>query len=210
MSNLTRALMIACALLGSMAIPASAAVVNGTNWADSVGAYSGNIQNYGGTMMSSGTEFWLTGEPDADADENGYAWDVGDPDYVGGWRASAPSEFIVMEWNLGIPDLVGDDLTIRRYGGPSASANVLASVDGTSFTPIGTIGGGTPGYLTDATFDFAGLFADDVQYVRVERIGNGPQTGMFFDAFGGIVPEPATLSLLGIGAVALLRHRKHK
>ena len=35
----------------------------------------------------------------------------------------------------------GDDLTIHLYGGPSASANVLDSTDGISFSQIGTIGG---------------------------------------------------------------------
>lgn len=199
---------LAAALTATVAV--QAAVVDGVNYADSVEAYSSNIQNYGGTFLSSGSESWLTGAPDADVDGNGYGWDAGDLDIVAGWRSNAPSENIVMKWDLAIPDVAGDDLSITLYRGPNASANVLASVDGTSFTQIGSIDGGTPGYFAELTFDFDGLFADDVQYVKVERVANGPQTGMFFDAFGGAVaPEPTSLTLLAIGVAGLLRRRTH-
>ncbi len=200
--------------IGAMAIAllaatmsAGGAVIDGTNWADNVAGYSSSIQNYGGTMMSGGMEFWLTGPPDADADHNDYAWDVGDPDLVGGWRANAPAEFFVVGWDRGIPDVAGHDLTIRCYGGPGASAKVAASVDGAEYTQIGTIGPGSPGHLEDLTFDFAGLFAEPVRYVKVNRSANGPQTGMFFDAFGGAVPEPSALLILALGAGALVHKR---
>jgi len=190
------------------AASANAGIIGNTNWADSVFDYSSNIQNYGGTLMTEATEFWVTGLSDADVDGNGYAWDAGDLDYVAGWRSNAPGEYIILEWNTGIPDLVGDDLTIRLYGGPSASASVFASTDGTEFTQIGTLGGGTPGYLRDESFDFAGMLGDDVYYVKVERIANGPQTGMFFDSFAGAVPEPSTLALLGVGILGLIRRKR--
>ena len=205
----TMSITVACAVMISTAVAGSAAVIGDTNWADSVDAYSGNIQNFGGEMMTVSTEFWLTGPSDADANGNGYAWDAGDSDYVGGWRSGAPDEFIIIQWDTGISDLAGDDLVIRQYAGGMASANVLASVDGISFTQIGAIGGGTPGYFSDAAFDFAGLFGDDVHYVKVERVGNGPQTGMFFDSFAG-VPEPTTFALLGCGAATLIRRRNRK
>jgi hypothetical protein len=190
------------------AVSADAAVVNGVNWADNVAAYSANIQNYGGTLMTTATEFWVLGPSDADADGNDYAWDAGDPDYVAGWRANAPDEYLVVEWILGLSDNAGDDLTIRLYGGSSASANVLASTDGVSYTQIGTLGGGTPGYFRDETFDFAGQFGGDVHFVKVERVGNGSNTGVFFDSFGGAVPEPTTLALLAAGGL-LLRMKRH-
>lgn len=199
------AMVCAVAIVAGQA--ASAAVVGDTNWADGVHAYTSNIQNYGGTLMSPATEFWLIGPPDADANGNNYAWDSGDPDYVAGWRSSAPDEYIVMEWFLGIPDVPGDDLVIRYFAGSNAAADVLASVDGVSFTSIGTIAGSTGGYLANATFDFAGLLPGDVHYVKVERIASGTQTGLFFDAFGGVVPEPTTLALAGLGVCALLRRR---
>jgi len=187
-----------------------AAVVGGVNWADSVYDYTSYIQNYGGTLMTASTEFWVTGPSDADADGNGYAWDAGDPDNVAGWRTINTDQYIVMQWQIGVADVPGDDLTIRMYGGPSASANVLASEDGTNYTHVGTIGGGTPGYFRDETFDFTGLFSSDVHYVKVLRVASGPQTGMFFDSFAGGVPEPTTLVLLTGGAAALLRRRSHR
>ena len=208
MKSQKRIVMMTVVLLGSAAVSANGAVSGGINWADGVEAYSSNIQNYGGSLMSADAEFWLTGAPDADADGNGYMWDAGDKDYVAGWRSNAPNEFIVMRWDGGISDMPGDDLTISLYAGPNASANVLASTDGLIFTQIGTLGGSTPGYLREEAFDFAGLFSEDVKYVRVARVGNGPNSAMFFDAFGGAVPEPTTLSLLGLGGMAVIRRKR--
>jgi len=206
MKMMNRVLAIGIVLCATAAM-AAASIRQGVNWADEVVDYSSKIQNYGGVLMSDATKFWGTGAPDADANGNGYAWDIGEPDYVAGWRTTDAAQYIIVKWDVGIADLSGDDLTIRMYGGPSASATVLASNDGVDFTQIGTIGAGTPGYLRDETFDFAGLFTDDVHYVKVLRVTSGPQTGMFFDSFGGTVPEPTTMVLLIGGGAVLLRRR---
>ena len=184
---------------------ASADIVNGTNWADAVLDYSDNIQNYGGSLMDATTEWWLTGPADCDLNENGYAWDAGDQDTVAGWRGGMPNETVTMSWQTGIADLAGDDLTIYLYGGPSAAADVFASVDGVAFEQIGTIGSGTAGYLRAETFDFAGLFSGNIQYVQVTRTASGSQTGMFFDAFAGNVPEPSSLLLFAMATLGLRR-----
>lgn len=153
------------------------------DWADGVHEYSSNIQDYDGNKMTADTEWWLTGEPD---------------DFVAGWRSNAPGEYIVMHWDLPLADVVGDDLRIRLYGGPRASAQVLASVDGRTFTELGTLEGTAQGDFVDSYFDFAGKFGNDaVSFVKVLRVGNGPNTGMFFDAFAGhVVPEPGSLVLM--------------
>lgn len=166
---------------------ASAEIIAGVNWTDEVVDYTANIQNYDGFLMDEDTEWWLLGTPDCDVNENGYAWDPVDQDTVAGWRSMFPGESITVYWEAGLPDRSGDDLSIILYGGPFAEAEVSASVDGVVYEVIGTIGSGTPGYLREEPFDFAGLFDTCVHYVRVLRIASGPQTGMFFDAFGGNV-----------------------
>ncbi len=196
------ATLVALTFGGAMA---SAEIIEGTNWADEVFDYSANIQNYGGELMGPTTEWWLTGPADCDVNGNGYAWDAVDQDTVGGWRGGQPNETFTMFWETAIPDLPGDDLTIHLYSGPGAGADVFASVDGTQFERVGTIGGGTPGYLREEAFDFAGVFMDDVQYIKVARTASGPQTGMFFDAFAGNVPEPSSLLLLSVAAFGLRR-----
>lgn len=195
-----------------MAFPmiAEAAIISGVNYADDVTEYTSNIQNYGGTLMTDSTKWWVLGQPDADADGNGYAFDSGDPDYVAGWRSAAPGEYITVHFNIGLANVVGDDLSIWLYGGPNANASVLASINGVNFTQIGSIGGGTPGYFREEKFDFGGL--SDVHYVKVLRVASGPKTGMFFDAFGGVpVPEPGTMVLWFTGGLmGLLAYGKRK
>jgi hypothetical protein len=185
-----------------LAGPAGAAVINGRNWADTVDAYSGNIQNYGGTPMDATTVWWVTGVSDADFG--------GDSDYVAGWRVNADDEYIIVKFDIGLADITGDDLVIHVYGGSSASASVLVSTNGTDFSEIGTIGAGTPGDFRDEAFDFAGQFGGDVHYVKVLRTADGSKTGMFFDSFAS-VPEPATMVLLICsGTGFLLRRRNQK
>jgi hypothetical protein len=197
-----------------MAFPlsAKAEVIGGVNWADDVAAYTSRIQNYGGVLMTDSTKFWVTGEPDADTNGNGYAWDAGEPDYVAGWRTTDAGQYITVYFNTGLADVLGDDLTVWLYGGPNASATVLASTNGVAFTEIGSVSGGTPGYLRAETFDFDGLFTGDVHYAKVLRVASGSNTGMSFDAFGGTaVPEPGTIVLLSAaGLTGLLAYAKRK
>jgi hypothetical protein len=171
----------------ALVTPMRAAVVDGVNWADEVAAHAASMQNYDGLVMNEGTAWWLLGAPDCDVNENGYAWDAGDRDTVAGWRTTDADAYVVLYWEAGLPDRSGDDLRIVLYGGPLAEAEVSASVDGVAYEVVGTLGGGTPGYLREETFDFAGLFETCVHYVRATRVTSGPQTGMFFDAFGGRV-----------------------
>jgi hypothetical protein len=179
------------------------------NWADEVVSHTNNVQNYSGEMMATASEWWVLGPSDADVNVNGYAWDDGvDQDYVAGWRADAPGELMVVKFEAGLLDVQGDDLVIHMYCGPSAEASVWASVDNASYTQIGSIvggdGPGAPGVFYDAEFDFAGMLTGDVHYVKVQRVGNGAKTGMFFDSFASTpVPEPAALALAVLGSLLI-------
>ncbi|MBN1393979.1 MAG: PEP-CTERM sorting domain-containing protein [Pirellulales bacterium] len=206
--------LVAVAFLIVLTPLAEAAVIDGVNWADDAYAYSASIQNFGGTKMSEDAayEAWVVGPPDADANDNGYAWDEGDPDYVAGWRANAPSEYLVVYFDAGLADVEGGDLTVWFYCGPDAEGMLSASTDGSDYVNVGSFGGGESGYLQGESFDFDGLFEGSVHYVKVARETNGKDTGMFFDAFGGTaVPEPATAVLLSAaGLIGLLAYAVRK
>jgi len=201
-------------VVSMFSVSSDAALINGQNWADSVTSNTGQIQNYGGTLMDSTTEFWVLGQSDADQNGNMHAWDFGDGDLdnVAGWRGSANQE-IVVQFNTALSDIAGDDLVIRMYCGKNAKASISVSQDNTNWTSIGSIVGvplqvpGKPGFLYDAAFDFSGLFSGDVHYVKVHREAAGASTGMFFDSFAS-VPEPATMLILGLGGLTLVRRRR--
>jgi hypothetical protein len=197
-------------LLAYATVAGAAPTIGGQNWADSVENYTGNIQNFGGTMMDVSTEWWVTGKSDADADGNDYAFDPGDPDNVAGWRIPGSGEYITVKFDTGLADVDGNDLVIRMYCGPKANASVLASTDGISYTEIGSIVGkkdhipGMTGCLYDAEFDFNPFGLDGVQYVKVDRVSYEPKSGMFFDSFASTaVPEPTTLVLLALGCLLM-------
>jgi len=197
-------------MLSGLALAASAqltqgAWIGGVYWADDVVEWSGAVQNYGGTLMSWDTTWWLTGPSDADVDGNGYAWDPGDDDFVAGWRSSGEAS-VTVYFLEAIRDRAGSDLVIHKYAGPNAIANVYASSDGIDYVQIGSMDGGTPGYFVDVYLDFAGL-VDEVHYVRIERVASGPQTGTFIDSLAA-VPEPSIVALVGLGAIAALVRRR--
>ncbi|MBN1511768.1 MAG: PEP-CTERM sorting domain-containing protein [Phycisphaerae bacterium] len=175
-------------------------------WADSVVGWNGGIKNFGGELMTSETSWWLTGLPDCDQNGNGYAWDAEDNDYVAGWKMPFAGDQFTVALGAPIHDGAGDDVLVVGYRGPACLASVQASADGISFTELGTIGTGTPGYLDDFWFDLGGL--TDVRYIRVERATGAANSACFVDAVGA-VPEPATgLLLLGLGTLSVLSRRR--
>ncbi|MBN2317312.1 MAG: hypothetical protein JXM79_25540 [Sedimentisphaerales bacterium] len=190
-----------------------AAFVKGQNWADRVVEYTSRIQSYGlpgcteGQLMDPNTEWWILGPPDSDVDGDGDAWTVDesdesiDRDSLAGWKGGGElnkdQEFVVA-FDTGLEDYLDDnDLVIRLYSGYKGKASVWASVDGVDYIQLGEIVGqdgglpGVPGMLADVYFDFEGRFEDTVQYIKLTRMTNGSDTGMFFDAIGSaVVMEP--------------------
>ena len=183
-----------------------AGYINGINWADRVVSHTDKIQSWadgycggpGAQLMqleTPSTAWWVLGPWDADGNGNMYAWDFddGDHDFVGGWRTGSSAHMnqeILVEFDTGIRDVEGDDIMIRVFCGPVASASVWASTDGSDFVNLGIIDGrlnqipGSPGYLYDARFDFDARFVEEVHYISVFREVTQPQSGMFFDSFG--------------------------
>lgn len=218
------AIVLVMALLGGFAASLNAAVINGQNWADSVSDWSGGIQNYGKVSWNdqggSPSTWWVTGDPDADVDGNGYALDAVDNDYVAGWRFTGDAHFTLF-YETALVNMPGDDLSVKVYGGSKCKATVLGSTDGVVYTQIGIIAGasgqfpgtsgrfhaeGATGLDKYITLDFGTL--DDLHYIKFERSAAGSGSGMFFDAVGS-VPEPLTIVLLACGGLRVLsrRHR---
>jgi hypothetical protein len=195
---------------------ALAAYVRGQNWADRVVSYTPRIQRFGipgctgGIPMGANTTWWVLGPSDCDQNGDMDAWSTDanglqtiDYDYVAGWKGAGTvnkDQELVVWFNIGLQDCEdGNDLVIRLYCGYKAHASVWASADGNDFARLGEIVGrdagvpGTPGLLYDAYFDFEGLFAKDVHYIKVHREAAIPDSAMFFDSFASAVAiEPNT------------------
>jgi hypothetical protein len=177
---------------------ANASLVDGQNWADSLVAWSGSIQNYNGTSIGEDALVYVLGPPDSDIDGNGYAWDADDNDYVAGWKGTADASF-TLYFEVALLNIDGDDLAVKVYGGATCKADVYGSVDGNSFELIGSITGakghipGKQGFFHEpdatgldryVTLDFGIL--DNLHYIRFDRVVPGQGSGMFFDAVGSV------------------------
>ena len=172
-------------------------IIGDMNWTDEVTEWIGTLTNYGwhgsAETLTEQNAWWLTGEPDADANGNGSVTDPTDPDYVIGWRNCGSSqqemESFTLKFDTPLIDANGDDLKIVAYGGTSGEYSVFASIDGIDFVLLDSVGGGIPGILQDVWIDFDGL-VDQVEYIKILRTATGAGSGCFFDAIGAEVPIP--------------------
>jgi len=108
-----------------------------------------------------------------------YQWDAG----------SATWTDEEMDWTKP----VDPSLASTMFNGGISAAAAIAMYDGSA--------GGTGFDLSESGFDW-------IQYVKVEGLGDN--YGADIDGFSDVapVPEPATMSMLVLGAAAILRRRR--
>ena len=115
---------------------------------------------------------------------------------------------LTLEMSFPFYDIPGADLTVYEYGtvagGTNDSFDVYVSSDASLFHFVGS----RPGDHT--MFDLSGIGASGpFLYVKiVDTDTTGMYDGADIDAVEAMVPEPATLGLLGLGGLTLLKRRK--
>ena len=94
---------------------------------------------------------------------------------------------------------------------PGARSTSPSGIDGTNIVGSYTSGMNSHGFLYDGetwlTLDLPGASQTTVAGISGDRIvgSYGPEWGYYYHGFIYTIPEPATLLLLGLGGLAVLR-----
>ena len=103
-------------------------------------------------------------------------------------------ENIDANYRFGLEYYLGDDAT--KIGDDLATIDLSTTGDGLSFSMTGTAPAGTV------------FVRPIILYDNVVSTASGQENAFIFEASLTVVPEPATLSLLGIGLFALIRRKR--
>jgi len=114
------------------------------------------------------------------------------------------------------------DLDFTNFNNSGAKQGVNRSVawtvtvDGSISSPISkqaisaSVKDGSVAIVFDSPIAMTGAESYDIRILAQEGIPNsGNNTGIDAMTFHGVIPEPATLALLGLGGLAMLKRRRH-
>ena len=166
-------------------------------------SYGSAIADYASEVVSSSAV--VAGGPATDA--------LGAPD--GNWTSFDDNGYITVKFSASFSDVPTEDIAVYLHDWPAGEEEVFtlaASTDGTSFSDIATLDpddfGAPSGQPYTVYFDLADSGLASAQYLKlycgVTHAGT-PE----IDAFQS-VPEPATLTLFGLGGLALLLRKSRR